>query len=384
MIRHLAVAHEVTVAAPMRSRREAEGVDDLGRYCAKVVTARLGRLAASARMIARLPTATPSSFGYFYSPQLAGLIRAELDSGGYDVVVGHCSSIAPYFADAGVPKILDFGDMDSQKWLAYADSKAFPMSLGYWIEGRKLERVEKHLSRRFDLCLCTTAAELGTLRQFGTARWSDSVGNGVDTDYFAPQTSPYDRDLICFLGRMDYYPNQECMIRFCNQILPVLRSRRPAVRLTIVGARPSRQVRALAQLPGVTVTGTVADVRPFARGAALSVAPLNIARGTQNKILESLAMGVPVVCSPIAASGVDAVAGEHLLTARDPIDYVDAIVRVLENPVERDRLASAGRARVLSHHNWTASMQRLEDLIVECVARAGRGQQAGPGVRHTA
>jgi sugar transferase (PEP-CTERM/EpsH1 system associated) len=368
MIRHLSAAHEVTVAAPLRSQRDAENVPSLKTACQRVVTAEIGFLAANARMVARLPSTSPSSFGYFYSPGLDRIIRRELESSTYDLVFGHCSSIAPYIAAAAPPKILDFGDMDSQKWLAYADHKPFPLSLGYWLEGWKLERMEKDLARHFDLSLCTTAAEVATLRSFGTARRSECVPNGVDTDYFAPGTEPYDRDSICFIGRMDYYPNQQCMLRFCTEVFPLLRARRPGSRLTIVGARPSRRVRALGGLAGITVTGSVADVRPFARRAALTIAPLDIARGTQNKILESLAMGVPVVCSTRAAAGVDAIAGEHFLAASRPGEYVDAVVRLLEDPAERARLAAAGRARMLSNHSWSSSMRRLEDLIHECVA----------------
>lgn len=369
MIRHLAAAHEVTVAAPIRSRREAENAAALRSYCANVLTGRVDCLTAAARMLARIPTTTPSSFGYFYSSRLRRLIRSELERPGYDLVLGHCSSIAAYIVDAPVPKIIDFGDMDSQKWLAYADHRSFPLSLAYRVEGHKLERLEKRLSAAFDLCLCTTPAELATLRGFGTASWTECIRNGVDSDYFAPAAAAYDRDLICFLGRMDYYPNQQAMLSFCADVFPRLRAQRPALRLAIVGARPARRIRALATLPGVTVTGSVPDVRPLARQAALSVAPLSIARGTQNKILESLAMGVPVVASPVAALGVDAIPGEHFLTANSATEYVAAILRLLDDPAERNRLAAAGRARVLSHHRWSSSMQRLEDLLVQCVGK---------------
>src|SRR6185436_19688839 len=115
-------------------------------------------------------------------------------------------------------------------------------------------------------------------------------------------------------------------------------------------------VRKLAELPGVTVTGSVPDVRPYVRRSAAMVAPLNIARGTQNKILEAMSMGVPVVTSAVAAGGVDALAGEHFLVARSPGDYEAAVMTILERPDERARLARAGRIRVLSHHAWSTSM----------------------------
>jgi sugar transferase (PEP-CTERM/EpsH1 system associated) len=262
-----------------------------------------------------------------------------------------------------VPKILDFGDMDSQKWLEYANYKPFPLSLGYTLEGRKMLRAEKRLARRFDLCTATTRAEWQTLEDYGTGAATDWFPNGVDAEFFSPTDGGFDPDTISFIGRMDYYPNQECMARFCREVWPLLKARRPAMKLSIVGADPTPAMRALGELPGVTVTGSVPDVRPHVRASALMVAPLAIARGTQNKILEAMAMGVPVVTSPAAAGGVDAERDSHLLVADSADGIAQAILRIVENPAERERLAVAGRARMLSHHAWPRSMQRLDAII---------------------
>jgi polysaccharide biosynthesis protein PslH len=196
----------------------------------------------------------------------------------------------------------------------------------------------------------------------------------VDTGYFSPSVKPYDARTISFVGRMDYYPNQECMFNFCANILPLVQRRRPQTKLKIVGADPSPAVRRLGDLPGVTVTGSVPDVRPHVRESGLMVAPLNIARGTQNKILEAMAMGVPVVTSPLGAAGVDAVAGEHLLVARSPAEYADAILRILDQPEEHERLARAGRQRMLTHHSWETSMHKLDTILDRCLAKQGSGQ----------
>jgi glycosyltransferase involved in cell wall biosynthesis len=189
----------------------------------------------------------------------------------------------------------------------------------------------------------------------------------VDGDYFAPTGVPYDPDTICFVGRMDYYPNQECMFDFCANALPRILARRPETKLLVVGADPSRAVKKLGDLPGVTVTGSVADVRPYLRRSALMVAPLNIARGTQNKILEAMAAGVPVVVSRVAAGGVDAVANEHFLLASTPEEYAQAVLRILDHPAQRQQLGAAGRERMLSHHAWDRSMQRLDGIIDRCL-----------------
>jgi sugar transferase (PEP-CTERM/EpsH1 system associated) len=323
-----------------------------------------------ARMIVRLPLVTPSSMGYFHSPELAAKVKELLASQSWDLIFVHCSSVAPYVAHVtNVPKILDFGDMDSQKWLEYAHYKPFPLSLGYTLEGHKMLWAEKRLARRFDLCTATTRAEWETLEGYGTGVATNWFPNGVDAGFFSPSDGAYDADTISFIGRMDYYPNQECMQRFCDQVWPLLRAQRPQMKLLIVGADPSPAMKALGQRPGVTVTGSVPDVRPYIRGSALMVAPLAIARGTQNKILEAMAMGVPVVTSRVAAGGVDAEPEAHLLVADTPAEIAAAVLRVTGDPVERRRLAQSGRERMLSHHDWARSMQRLDAIIESCLAR---------------
>ncbi|GMU68288.1 MAG: hypothetical protein AMXMBFR37_06210 [Steroidobacteraceae bacterium] len=367
IIRHLsAQGHRVTVASLARSAAERDEARGLSQHCAEALVEVIPGAPALAQMVARLPTASPSSFGYFWSRRLQQRIAAAARSTPFDLVFVHCSSVAPYVAALAAPlKILDYGDMDSQKWREYAGHRAFPLSLGYWLEAVKLERRERELAARFDLCTCTTRAELASLRGLGVTGASDWFPNGVDAEFFAPDDAPYEPGLIAFVGRMDYYPNQQGVIGFCRDVLPALRARRPDLRFAIVGADPPAHIRALGEQPGVTVTGSVPDVRPHVRRAVLTVAPLSIARGTQNKILESMAMGVPVVCSPQASGGVDAVAGEHLLVASGPGEWVDAVDRLVGDADARRQLSVAGRDRVLSHHSWAASMRRLDGLIEE-------------------
>jgi sugar transferase (PEP-CTERM/EpsH1 system associated) len=331
--------------------------------------AEVNNVVQSARMVTRLPTLTPSSMGFFYSGDLKRQIDALLASVRYDLIFVHCSSVAPYVASVrGIPKILDFGDMDSQKWLEYAHYKPFPLSRGYWIEGVKMQKAERRLARKFDLCTTTTRAEWDTLESYGLGVPSDWFPNGVDSEYFHPETADYEPETICFVGRMDYYPNQECMFEFCEKTLPLLRNRLPSIKLLIVGADPSPAVRKLGELPGVTVTGSVPDVRPYLHRSAAMIAPLNIARGTQNKILEAMAAGVPSVVSSVAAGGVDAVADEHLLVADTPEDYVQALQQIVGNRALRKRLALAGRERMLTHHAWPTSMRRMDRIIERCLA----------------
>ncbi len=196
------------------------------------------------RMVLRLPLVTPSSMGYFYSAELAAKVRELLATQAFDLIFVHCSSVAQYVEHVThIPKILDFGDMDSQKWLEYAQRKPFPLSLGYRLEGTKMLWAEKRLARRFDLCTATTRAEWETLQDYGTGAATDWFPNGVDAAFFDPADAGYDADTISFIGRMDYYPNQECMARFCAEVWPQLKAQRPAMKLLIVGADPSAEMR---------------------------------------------------------------------------------------------------------------------------------------------
>ena len=375
MIRHLAAGHRVTVASLVRSDAEAADAMGVGKHCAAFHMQRVNAPVQALRALSRVPTPTPSSFGYFYSRSLHQRVRELLERRAFDLIVAHSSSVSPYVErETRIPKIMDFCDMDSQKWLEYARHKPFPWSVAYGLEGRKLEREERRIARLFDVCTVATRAEADTLERFGTGAAIDWFPNGVDSEYFSPVAEPHEPDALVFVGRMDYFPNVECMQRFCVEVLPKVQAARARTALTIVGAEPTPDALKLGKLPGVTVTGTVPDVRPYLHRAALMVAPLNIARGTQNKILEGMAAGVPVVTSRLAAGGVDAVANEHFLVADTPDEQASAIVRVLSDPAERQRLARAGRARMLSHHAWDRSMQRLDGIIDRCLARHASGR----------
>lgn len=358
--------HQVALASLARSAAEEADAHEIRALCTELIVERLSPAAAAWNLVRDVPRRAPFSMAYFRSRRLQVRIDAAVRDGRFDLIVVHCSSMAQYVeAVAGVPKVLDFADVDSEKWLDYARARRGPLAAIFRLEGARLRAAEIALAGAFDYCTFTTPAELQTLQDRAVSMRGGCVPNGVDADYFRPQEGAVDRDRICFTGRMDYYPNAQAVTQFCAETLPRLRRERPALRFFIVGASPSRAVRRLARLPGVVVTGAVPDVRPYVQCAVAAVAPLTIARGTQNKILESMAMGVPVVASPLAAAGVDAIPGEHLLTAARPDDYCAAIVRLIDEPTWRERYARAGRARMLTHHDWRASLDGLRDQLRE-------------------
>jgi sugar transferase (PEP-CTERM/EpsH1 system associated) len=369
MIRHLAQRHQVTVMSLARSGDEAREAQGLAGHCHEFRQFRVHDMLQAAKMLATLPTPVSASEAFFHSWELQRAVDRALHRRSFDFIVAHCSAVGRYVESAPLPKLMDLCDIDSRKWFDFAAFKPWPLSLGYRWEGRRVAAAELRQARRFDRVTVATAGEMDLLDGLQHAERVDWFANGVDLEFFAAPSmaSDHDPNTIVFVGRMDYFPNEQCMVDFCANVWPRLRKAKPALQLKIVGASPSARVRALAATDGVTVTGAVSDVRPYVRGAALSVAPLKIARGTQNKILESMALGVPVVTSSVAASGVDARAGEHLLVADSEDQQVEAILRVTGDATERSRLARAGRVQVETRYAWPRALERLDRIVAECM-----------------
>ncbi len=373
VIRHLAREHEVTVLSLARSAEEEADAAGIAPYCREHRVFRVHNAVQAAKIAATLSSSVSASEAFFHSSALQREVHRQLARRSFDLVFAHCSAVGRYVERVDdLPKLMDFCDVDSRKWAEYVSHKPWPLAWGYRWEAWRMATVERRLARRFDHVTVATQGEADALAAMGVHERVDWFPNGVDVEYFHPTGEPYDADLITFVGRMDYFPNEQCMVEFCGEAWPRLRRARPSLRLQIVGAQPTARVQALAGIEGVTVTGSVPDVRPYVRRSVLSITPLRIALGTQNKILESMAMEVPVVSSRVAAKGVDAVPGQHLVAADTPEEVVDAILRIAGDPAERQRLGEAGRARVLTHHAWPSAMKRLDGIIERSLAPSGR------------
>jgi sugar transferase (PEP-CTERM/EpsH1 system associated) len=277
----------------------------------------------------------------------------------------HCAFVASHVRNISAPfRMLDFGDLDSRKWSDYARYRAFPWSAGYALESFKLNRVEQRLAREFDYCTVTAQGELESYQELGSSTPCRVIPNGVDAKYFHFQGNrAHHARTIVFLGRMDYYPNVSGTLDFVARVLPLVRRHVPDARFRIVGSNPSPKIRALEHLDGISVTGFVPDVRSHVEDAAVAVAPLTIARGTQNKVLECMALGIPVVASPQVAKGVQASPGKHLLVGATPEQFAEQIVRLLRDAGLRTTISEAGRRQVVSAHSWSDSMKLLDEIL---------------------
>jgi sugar transferase (PEP-CTERM/EpsH1 system associated) len=366
MIQHLSKAHSVVVASLAETEKELHDGLGLKQYCDELIAEVLPRSVRWTQAWQALFTGKPSSVAYFWSSKLKRRVQNALFRDKFDAIFVHCAFVAPYVCDipAGL-RVLDFGDIDSAKWFAYSRWKPFPISLGYELEARKLRKFEKLMATRFHHCTVTAQGELDEFRDFNAPVSCTLIINGFDSAAFKNivRKESGDSPVIVFVGRMDYFPNIDGILYFANEILPIIRRTVPQAKLRVVGSNPSRKVRELANIPGVSVTGHVPDVRPYLADATVSVAPLRIVRGTQNKILESMAAGIPTVATAEAAKGVQCVPGEHLLVADGPDAFANEIIKIIENRTLGKKLAEAGRRQIAEAHTWDRSMELLDAIL---------------------
>jgi sugar transferase (PEP-CTERM/EpsH1 system associated) len=286
---------------------------------------------------------------------------------GVDHVLTYSSAMACFVMQHGsARRIMDFVDIDSDKWRQYAPTKPWPLSWLYRREGDKLLVWERRVAAEFDASLFVSAAEAADFQALAPES-TGKVGyyhNGVDADFFSPERdypNPYPdaSKTVVFTGVMDYWPNVDAVLWFAAEVLPLLRASLPGCRFAIVGSKPAPEVLALAGQSGILVTGRVEDVRPYLAHADVVVAPLRIARGIQNKVLEGMAMARPVVATPQALEGIDAIPDIEVRVAGDAAAMAAAVLTALND----SRAGPAARQRVLESFSWAHNLARVDQLL---------------------
>jgi sugar transferase (PEP-CTERM/EpsH1 system associated) len=365
-IRHLAKHHHVTVACLADGVEDLANVEGLAPYVQSVDAVPIDRWRACCRALLALLCGLPFTRGYFHERRLQARIDALVAANYYDAIVVSSSGMAQYVESiADVPRVMQFVDLDSQKWRMYAGHARAPWRWLYAWEATRLLAYERWLASTFELSVVVTEHEAEDFRRLMPGTVVTCVPNGVDVDAFQPMpdVQRIPRSLV-FVGVMDYWPNELGAIWLCETILPLLRRTLPDVTVTVCGARPTRRVRALSNIPGVTVTGAVADVRPFMAAADACVVPVPIARGVQNKVLEAMAMAMPAIVTRPAFIGLDATADVHLLVADDERAFARNVIRCLTDQPLRERLGRAGRTLVLDRYRWEGCVAKLEAALV--------------------
>ena len=268
------------------------------------------------------------------------------------------------------PRIADLADVDSEKWRSYADVASWPMRLIYHLEWQKVAALERRIAHECDYSTFVSEAEAALFRSLipERAEHIKGISSGVDHRYFDPSPgfeAPFDASVptFVFTGTMDYPPNVDAVRWFAQEILPIIRRTLPAAAFFIVGNSPSPAVLALASIPGVHVTGRVPDVRPYLAHATAGVAPMRIARGIQNKVLEAMAMARPVVVTSGALEGIEATPGEDVILADDVAGFAAAAYRVAHDPGWAAALGRAARARVVGSYDWSVRLRAFDGLL---------------------
>ncbi len=366
LLKHLARRYRIHVGAFVDDPEDWRHADALRSMCASAHLVGIHPNWAKLRALTGLLTGEALTLAYYRHPGMAAWVRQRLEAG-VRRVVGYSSAMARFVLDAqGVRRVMDYVDMDSDKWRQYADTRPWPLSWLYRREAARLLAWERRVAAAFDYGFFVSAPEAADFRRAapeiaGRIGW---YGNGVDADYFSPERTygnpyPAGTEALVFTGAMDYWPNVDAVTWFAREVFPAIRRARPAVAFYVVGSRPAAEVQALARLPGIAVTGRVPDVRPYLAHAAAAVAPLRIARGVQNKVLEAMAMARTVVVTPQALEGIRALPGEEVLLADGVAGFTQATLTAMQRP----DLGAAARRRVLQDYAWEACLARVDALI---------------------
>lgn len=379
LLKHLSARHRVFLGTFIDDPDDAQHVGTVRALCADLHVARLQPRVAKLRSARGLVTGEALTLGYYRDAGLQRWVDRTAAAQRLDAAVVFSSSMAPYVrrlsASSGLPVLVDFVDVDSAKWTQYADAlpaglSSLPGRAIYRREGRRLLAFERAVAAASRRSFFATPQEcaLFAAQAPECAERIEAMGNGVDADYFsaaAGRVSPFAAGELplVFTGAMDYWPNVDAVTWFAREVLPRLRITWPCLRLHVVGRAPTAAVRALATgagSPSVSVSGTVPDVRPYLQHAAVVVAPLRVARGIQNKLLEAMSMGCAVVAESACAAAVGADTGVELRAAADGDAFVHEIDALLRAPGRRADLGAAARARVLRGFSWGAQLGRID------------------------
>lgn len=369
ILRHLAERYRVFLGTFVDDPADWAHVATVEAWCEGVcvrpIHPRWGRLAS----LRGLVTGEALTLPYYRDRVLRRWIQQVFREHSIRQAVVFSGAMAQYLDGLAMDRrVLDFCDVDSEKWTQYAPTKPWPLSALYAREGRRLLAFERQAAAGSQASVFVTRAEADLFRQRApeVAPLVGVMENGVDAAFFSPvdlPASPYPPGgaVVVFTGAMDYWPNVDAVCWFAQDILPRVRQTLPGVRFWVVGMNPSAEVRALAKPGEVEVTGTVPDVRPYLGHADAVVAPLRIARGIQNKVLEAMAMGRPVVAHPACLQGLSAQVGEEILAASTADEFVQALSVAL-GPVGA-KIGAAARARVKARYSWGRQLAALDRAL---------------------
>lgn len=362
--------HEVDVCCFTESDADLEGVAFLRTRCRSVTAPRIHRGMRKLTALRGLLTGEALTLPFFRHRELARAVAGAFRPTPPDLVYVYSSSMAQYVLDLpGAPRLMQFAELDSDKWAQVAATRS---GIGAWVyrrEARLLLEFERAVARAFDASVVVSDVEKQLFEQRIPQVTAHVLPNGVDTAHFAA-SDPAVREphTVIFTGVMDYEPNVDAVTWFARECWPRVRARHPDARFLVVGSSPSAAVRALAGRDGIEVTGRVPQTTPWFARSAIAVAPLRLARGVQNKVLEAMSTGVPVVCSAQAAQGLGTVPGDTLLVRDGAEATAAAVIDLMDRPAAAIAIGTRAAAWVRSHFEWHRMHQRFDAICAQAAA----------------
>ena len=390
-IKYLSQNHEIHLACLADDLNDLKYTKNLKKYCKIVNIIPLKLKTAKFKTIFSLLNKKPLSVSYFYSKRLQKIINHLLSTNNYDAIICFSSSMAEYIFRSIVhgqwllvrnnkpspnnqrlstKLIMDFVDIDSDKWKQYAEHVRPPFSLIYKLESNRLAQYERKVAKIFHYSIFVSKkeAELFYMQNPDIDNIL-AIPNGVDFDYFNPyqllannQQLASNHPILLFTGAMDYYANVDGVIWFCKKIFPYLIKKYPKLKFYIVGRNPTSAIKKLVN-SNIIITGYVDDIRPYYQIATVYIAPLRIARGIQNKILEAMAMAKPVISTSKAFEGIEATPNKDLLLADSEKEFIEKITMLLKNPEKRKSLEISARQTVEKNYSWQYNLKILEEIL---------------------
>lgn len=368
MLREMSRFAEVSLFSFVHDDDEAERVGDIP-FARHIRLSRVRRIRNLTRCIAALPTMHPLTHVMLDAPDVRDNLSELVTRNRPDLVVAYCSGMARLALEPPLrelPFVIDMVDVDSEKWARLSVDHRGPRAWVYEREARTLRVFEKDAARRAKATLVVNEREREVMQEIAPATGVSVVPNGVDLDAFRPSAAPADSSTVVFCGVMDYPPNEAGVRWFVQNVWPQVQARRPDARFVVVGSNPGPGLRSLASNDrSVRFTGTVDAVQPYLWDAAVSVAPLQVARGVQNKVLEALAAGLPAVVTPAVAAGLptEVIGGYDI--AESAAGFAEAVLALLASPPQsrRDRANSAA----IDGLGWRQRLEPLEGMLQRAV-----------------
>jgi polysaccharide biosynthesis protein PslH len=380
LMRQLARHHAITFLSFADPDQPVEDIEGMREVASEVVTiarrdSPKGTLAFYLDAARHLIDSRPYAVAKYESAEYRQALLEAMARTSFDLIV--CDFLPPAVnmpATLPCPVVLFTHNVEAEIWRRHADTASGPIRrFLYRGQHRRMLRFEAQTIARFDGVLAVSEADRETFSRLypgAVAHPIHVVPTGVDTAYFAPPDdnpdsySPPASRSLAFTGSMDWLPNEDAMLFFCRDVLPLIRAEEPDVTLSIVGRAPTSAVKRLASEPGIHVTGRVDDVRPFMREAAVYIVPLRIGGGTRLKIFEAMAMGKAVVSTAVGAEGLPITPGEHLLLADEPRAFARGVVRLLRDLDRRRAVEEAARRLVVAKYDWSVVAGDLEEALM--------------------